>query len=125
MMAEAAETVIPRLSLTAQQALLPFWPFAHIARARRRGTVVVAPDSAMVPTLVEGAAIVVNRRYRRWKPGRVYAVRTGEGLLVGRAALSPDGRRIMQRDNPEWPDLPLPQDADIIGEVVCTARDLD
>ena len=124
MMAEATEALEPRLRSTARKALLPFCPFYRIALARRRGTVLVILDSAMAPTLVEGAAIVVRPR-RRWKPGRVYAVRTGEVLLIGRAALSSDGQRIMQRDNPEWPDLPLPRNAKIIGEVLYVARGLD
>ena len=125
MLAEASETLFPRWRMKAYQVLLPYCPVALISRARRRGTVVVVPDAAMAPTLAEGAAIVVTPFSRRWKPGRVYAVRTGKGLLVGRAALSSDGQRIIQSDNPEWPDLPLPRDAEIIGEVLYVARGLD
>ena len=49
-------------------------------------------------------------------PANILLLRTCEGLVVKRAA-DEAGARIMQSDNPDWPDAPLPEAAEIIGRV--------
>ena len=70
----------------------------------------------MEPTLPDGCSILVDRASVEWKPPHILLLRTGEGLVVKRAA-DEAGARIMQSDNPDWPDAPLPEGAKIIGRV--------
>ena len=70
----------------------------------------------MEPTLPDGCSILVDRSSVEWEPPRIMLLRTGEGLVVKHAA-DEVGVRIMQSDNPDWPDAPLPEDAEIIGRV--------
>ncbi len=83
----------------------------------------VAGES-MEPTLVEGAKILVNRLCTDWRADTIYVVRTGDGLVVKRAGQDETGQRLMVSDHPAWEDIPLPADAEVIGEVVWTARTL-
>ena len=36
-----------------------------------------------------------------------------------------DGRRLMVDDNRAWPDAPLPEDTEIVGQVVCLERGVE
>ena len=70
----------------------------------------------MEPTLPDGCSILVDLSSVEWEPPHILLLRTCEGLVVKRAA-DEAGARIMQSDNPDWPDAPLPEDAEIIGRV--------
>ena len=70
----------------------------------------------MEPTLPGCYSILVDRSSVEWEPPHILLLRTGEGLVVKRAA-DEVGARIMQSDNPDWPDTPLPEGAEIIGRV--------
>ena len=52
-------------------------------------------------------------------------MRAGDGLVVARAAYCSQGQRLMVKDNPAWPDVLLPEGAQIVGRVRSVARPLD
>ena len=92
---------------------------AHDCRVLR-----VMGDS-MEPTLVDGASILVNLARQRRREGRIYVVRTEDGLIVKRAGKDRTGAWQIVSDNPNkqtWPTLPWPPDAPVIGEVKWSAR---
>ena len=60
----------------------------------------------------------------RRREGRIFVLRTGEGLVVKRAGKGTDGGWLLVSDHPGWPDTPWPDDATIIGEVRWMAREL-
>ena len=79
----------------------------------------------MEPTLVDGCSILVNHVSRRRRVGRIFVVRTDDGLIVKRASREAPGAWQLVSDNPDkhvWPNRPWPTDAVIVGEVKWTAR---
>ncbi len=79
---------------------------------------------SMEPTLMDGAKILVDRAHTRLLPGSIYVIRASEGLVVKRLEADAAGALRMVSDHPAWDDLPLPDDAEIVGRVVWTARTL-
>ncbi len=80
---------------------------------------------SMEPTLVDGASILVNLARQRRRDGRIYVVRTEDGLIVKRAGKDRTGNWQLVSDNPDqqtWPPRPWPPDAPMIGEVKWTGR---
>ncbi len=68
----------------------------------------------MEPTLVDGCSILVKLAARRRRTGRVFVIRTGDGLVVKRAGRDPSGAWRIVSDNPNkdvWPTQPWPPDA--------------
>ena len=43
-------------------------------------------------------------------------------VLAWRAALGDDGQRWLACDDPDWPDTPLPDGAEVLGEVLRVAN---
>ena len=83
--------------------------------------VIKVRGESMEPTLPDGCSILLDRRRRGMRSGRIYVVRTDEGVVVKR--LRRDGRRwALTSDHPRWSPRPWPADADIIGEVRWMAR---
>ena len=80
-------------------------------------SVVCVGDESMEPTLPNGCAILVDHTLNRWQPPRITVVRTEERVIVRRAALDMNGQRLMRSDDPGWPDTPLPDGAEIVGQV--------
>ena len=78
----------------------------------------------MQPALPEGSWILVNRGQRRRREGRIYALRTARGLIVGRAGRDKARKWLLESDNPAWEPVPWPDDAEVIGEVRWMARTL-
>ncbi len=80
--------------------------------------------ASMEPTLPDGSRILVNRARRRRRAGRLYVLRTDDGLVVKRAGKDTAGRWLLNSDNPspDYPQLPWPDDAEIVGEVWWMAR---
>ena len=79
----------------------------------------------MEPTLVDGCSILVNQGSRRRRVGRVFVVRTDDGVVVKRAGKDRAGVWQLVSDNPNkqaWPTVPWPADAPVIGEVKWAAR---
>ena len=80
---------------------------------------------SMEPTLVDGCSILVNQVSRRRRFGRIFVVRTEDGLVVKRASKDRTGNWQLVSDNPNkqaWPTVPWPDDAPVIGEVKWAAR---
>ena len=80
---------------------------------------------SMEPTLVDGCSILVNQVSRRRRVGRLFVVRTDDGLIVKRAGRDRSGAWQLVSDNPNkrtWPTRPWPAGAPVIGEVKWAAR---
>ena len=86
--------------------------------------VIGCKGQSMEPALPNGCSILVDRSSVEWESPRIMLLRTGEGLVVKRAA-DQAGARIMRRDNPDWPDAPLPEGAEIIGRVRWMGYEVD
>ena len=76
---------------------------------------------SMVPTLPDGSQIIVDRNRKEMRNGRIYVMRTEEGLVVKRVIQNAQGWWLMS-DNPAWAPLFLTEETDIIGEVRWAAR---
>ena len=87
-------------------------------------TVIAVRGDSMEPTLWEGASILVNRGRAEWRRGGIFVIRTSDGLVVKRAGESEAGEQVLVSDNPEHRMIPCPGDAEIVGQVVWTARTL-
>ncbi len=91
----------------------------------RQCRVLQVMGESMAPTLVDGASILVNLARQRRRDGRIYVVRTEDGLIVKRAGKDRIGAWQLVSDNPDkriWPTRPWPLDAPMIGEVKWTGR---
>ena len=87
--------------------------------------VIGVKGESMEPTLTDGCSILIDRNRRSRRVGRIFVVRTDDGLIVKRAGKSRAGNWQLVSDNPdkqEWPTLRWRDDADIIGEVKWAAR---
>ncbi len=89
-----------------------------------RCSIIGVMGESMEPTLPEGCVILLDRNRQRRREGRIFVLRTGEGLVVKRAGKGTDGGWQLVSDHPRWPDAPWPGDAVIIGEVRWMAREL-
>lgn len=88
-----------------------------------RCIVIGVRGASMEPTLPDGSRILIDRAPRRRRAGRLYALRTGDGLVVKRAGRG-DAGWLLLSDNPapEYAPVPWPADAVILGEVRWMAR---
>ena len=86
--------------------------------------VIRVSGESMEPLLSEGASILVDRKRRRRVEGRIFVVRTDDGLIVKRAGRDPGGRWRLLSEHPSWTPAPWPADAETIGQAVWTARSL-
>ena len=89
-----------------------------------RCSIIGVMGESMEPTLPEGCVILLDRNRRKRREGRIFVVRTEEGLVVKRAGKGTGGGWQLVSDHPRWPDAPWPSDAAIIGEVKWMAREL-
>ena len=89
-----------------------------------RCVMIKVKGNSMEPTLPEGCSILVNRAQTTWCHEAIYIVRTSDGLLAGRARETDGGDRMFTSDQHSWDDLPWPDDAKIMGQVVWVARGL-
>lgn len=96
-------------------------PWRHLLIKHRTVVIRVADDS-MMPTVPRGAYILVDRAARAWQACEIVAVRIESGVIVTRAGHDGAGRRVMVSDNPDWPLVRLPGDAEIVGRALCVAR---
>ena len=71
---------------------------------------------SMEPTLADGSMVLVDRGSRDLRDGRIFVLRTPDGLLVKRVRMS-GARWMIVSDNPAWPVDNLDPDSDVIGEV--------
>ena len=100
------------------------WLAGHGLNARQCDVIGVRGRS-MEPLLYEGDSILVARDRRRRRAGRIYVVRDPDhGLVVKRLDKDEDGGWLLvsEAGPPEWPTVPWPDDAEIVGEVAWSAR---
>ena len=71
---------------------------------------------SMEPTLPSGCQVMVDHSRRELRDGRIYVMRTENGLVVKRVKQNAQGWWLMS-DNPGWAPLYLTEETDIIGEV--------
>ena len=74
-------------------------------------------DGVMAPTIPEGSTVVVDAERTKWRPRRIMAVRIADKVLVRRAALGNEGQRLMAGERPGESIAPLPDGAEVVGEV--------
>ncbi len=86
--------------------------------------VIGVQGESMEPTLANGGSILVDRARRRRRAGGVFVVAAPDGLVVKRLKKDAGGGWLLASDHPVWPDLPWPEGAEIVGEVVWTAQTL-
>ena len=79
-------------------------------------SVIGVEGDSMEPTLPDGCKILVNRASRRRLDGRIFVLRTGEGLVAKRLART-RSRWELRSDNPAHPAQPWALDNEVIGEV--------
>lgn len=75
---------------------------------------------SMEPTLFDGCSILVNPASRRRTAGRIFVVRTEDGLVLKRAGKDRTGVWQLLSDNPKkqaCPTVLWPDEAPVIGEV--------
>lgn len=89
-----------------------------------RCAVIGVTGESMEPTLPDGCSILVDRARTRRRRGRVYVLRTGDGLIAKRAGKDDGGGWLLESDHPAWEPVPWPDDAEVVGEVVWAARSL-
>ena len=70
--------------------------------------VIKVRGESMEPTLSDGCSILMDRRRQAPRSGRIYVVRTDEGIVVKRARRD-RGRWILSSDHPDWPPRPGPR----------------
>ena len=73
--------------------------------------------ASMEPTLPDGCSILVDRKRREPQEGRIYVMRTEEGLVVKRLGLDEEGGWELLSDSPDWRATPMSHGTEIIGEV--------
>ena len=79
---------------------------------------------SMGETLRDGCSILVDLGRRRRREGRIYVVRTDEGVVVKRAGKDDEGNWVLISDNRAWEDRLWESDDTTIGEVRWMARTL-
>ena len=89
-----------------------------------RCVVIGVRGESMEPTLMPGSSILIARDRLRRRSGRIYVMRTEDGLIVKRIDRDPRAGWQLLSDHPAWPAAPWPAGAEIIGEVVWVARTL-
>ena len=84
-----------------------------------RCAVLGVEGESMEPTVPDGSLVLVDFTRRRLRSGRVFVVRSGDGLSVKRAGKDGDGGWRLVSDHPGWPDERWPENAEceVIGEV--------
>ena len=78
--------------------------------------IISARGHSMEPTLPDGCSILVDRKRREPQEGRIYVMRTEEGLVVKRLGLDDQGRWEIRSDNPDWEPALMLYATEIIGE---------
>ena len=91
------------------------WLDQHCVDANQCSMIKVRGES-MEPTLRDGDNILVDLVRRQLLDGHVFVLRTDNEVLVKRLRESENGWVLMS-DHPAWPDVPCPDDAEVIGEV--------
>ena len=97
------------------------WLQRHAIDPEQSNIISVRGES-MEPTLPDGCSILVDRKRREPQDGRIYVMRTEEGLVVKRLGLDEEGRWEIRSDSPDWRTTPMAPETEVIGEVRWSAR---
>ena len=97
------------------------WLDRHRLDAKRCAIVRMRGES-MEPTLNDGSTILIHCAQRRRRSGRLFAVRTDDGLVVRRLREDPDGGWLLVSDHPDWEPRPWPASAGVVGQVQWATR---
>ena len=98
-----------------------WWLDRHAIDATQAVVISVSGES-MEPNLPDGCSILVDRGRRRRRTGLVFVVQTEDGLVVKRAGKGDTGGWHLVSDHPEWPPVPWPARAEVVGQVRWMAR---
>ena len=90
----------------------------------QESNIISVQGESMEPTLPDGCSILVDKNRRTLGEGRIYVMRTNDGLVVKRVGEDEDGCWQMLSDNPAWSPVPLVEETEIIGEVRWLGRTL-
>ena len=85
-------------------------------------TVIRTRGESMEPTLPDGCWVLVDSGRRRRLAGRIYLLRSEEGLIVKRLGKDEDGRWRLESDHPAWEAVPWPHAGEVVGEIRWTSR---
>ena len=82
--------------------------------------VISVRGESMEPTLPDGCSILVDRSQgrRRRRVGRIFVMRTEDGLVVKRVGRDEEGNWRIESEHPAWPPVPWSDTTEIIGEVL-------
>ena len=97
------------------------WLLSHSIDPEQSNIISVR-GASMEPTLPDGCSILVDRKRREPQEGRIYVMRTEDGLVVKRLGLDEKGRWELLSDSPDWRVTPMSPGTEIIGEVRWAAR---
>ena len=94
------------------------WLLSHSIDPEQSNIISVRGES-MEPTLPDGCSILVDRSQgrRRRRVGRIFVLRTEDGLVVKRAGKDAEGNWQIESDNEDWEPVPWSRDTEVIGEV--------
>ena len=86
--------------------------------------VISVRGESMEPTLPDGCSILVDRSQgrRRRRVGRIFVMRTEDGLVVKRVGRDEERNWQIESEHPAWPPVPWSDTTEIIGEVRWAAR---
>ncbi len=81
--------------------------------------VISVRGESMEPTLPDGCSILVDLSHgrRRRRVGRIFVLRTEDGLVVKRAGKDAEGNWRTESVHPAWEPVPWADDTEIVGEV--------
>ena len=82
-----------------------------------RSNIISVRGASMEPTLPDGCSILVDRKRREPQEGRIYVMRTEDGLVVKRVGRDEEGNWRIESEHPAWPPVPWSDTTEIIGEV--------
>ena len=88
-----------------------------------RCDLIVVTGDSMEPTLPDGSSILVDRSSTELREGRVFVLRTADGLVVKRVRRDGDGWRLCS-DNGAWEPVPLGAEDSVVGQVRWAGRPL-
>ena len=88
--------------------------------------VITVRGESMEPTLPDGCSILVDRSQgrRRRRIGRIFVMRTADGLVVKRVGRDQEGNWRIESEHPAWPPVPWSDTTEIVGEVRWLGRTL-
>ena len=92
------------------------WLQRHGIDPARCSVIGVSGDS-MEPTLPDGCSVLVDHNRQRRRQGRIFVLRTEDGLVVKRLGKDDAGGWELRSDNPAWETVPMRRGDEVIGEV--------